>query len=89
MCFLLSLFEFKPGQMPCWMVYDCGTAVRLRNPLIPSDKAPAAAVMKGKLFSEFPRPTHQPDGWAALGLAQDGSIHRIGKNTDIPNDKPE
>ena len=87
MCVLNILFEFKPGQLPCWMAYDCGTAIRLQTPLVPSSTISAAGTIKGKLFNSFPCPIHQPDEFRALNLPPDGSISRIGQLADISKDQ--
>lgn len=87
MCTLNILFEFTPGQLPCWVAYDCGTAIRLQAPLFPSSTVSAAGAIKGQLFKEFSCPIHNPEEWGAIDLT-DGSVSRIGKLSDIPNDKP-
>lgn len=87
MCVLNLLYEFKPGQLPNWMAYECGTAIRLQAPLVPSSTTSAAGLIRAKLFQPFPCPIHQPEEFRALNLPADGSISRIGQIADISKDQ--
>jgi hypothetical protein len=88
MCMLIALFEWVPGRYPCWMWYDCQTALRLTTPTTPSDTASAAVIIRSKITSICPCPVHNPDEWAAQNLPNDGSISRIGQVSDIASDSP-